>query len=179
MNSKYSPRAQQQPLVIRLNSFSVSYFNVSNSISGANWDASLLFGNRHRIFEIFIEKFESFVYYNHPDDALSCAVVEPIHLGPKRQKLVQIQFNVTGCGGGEQPFIEDRVLKEIKRDEDNGTLHLGLMLNLHVAYKKGPWSWIYDLNPRCSDLDVFLVADTGSGTMIGDEPRSCSVPLLK
>ncbi|KAG6744969.1 hypothetical protein POTOM_051610 [Populus tomentosa] len=178
MNSKYSPRTQKQPLVIRLNSFSVSDLNVSNSISGANWDAMLLFGNRHSYFEISVEGFESFVYYYH-QDALSCALVESIHLGPKKQKLVQIKFNASGCGGGEQPFVEERVLKEIKRDGDNGTLHLGLMLNFQASYRKGPWSWVYWLKAKCTDLDVVFETGPGAGMMIGDEPRACSVPLLK
>jgi hypothetical protein len=178
MNSKYSPRTQKQPLVIRLNSFSVSDLNVSNSISGANWDAMLLFGNRHSYFEISIESFESFVYYYH-QDALSCALVESIHLGPKKQKLVQIKFNASGCGGGEQPFVEERVLKEIKRDGDNGTLHLGLVLNFQASYRKGPWSWVYWLKAKCTDLDVLFETGPGAGMMIGEEPRACSVPLLK
>ncbi|KAJ4823746.1 hypothetical protein Tsubulata_005568 [Turnera subulata] len=177
MNSKYSPKGQQQPLVIRLNSFRVSDLNVSNSVSGANWDATLLFGNRHQVFEISIQTFETFVCYNH-QDALSCALVEPLHLGPKKQKLVHISFNATGCGGGEQPFIEDIVLKQIKRDGDNGTLHVGLMLHLQVTFKKGPWSWVYELNPLCSGLDVRFMSGAGVGMITGDDPRPCSVPLL-
>lgn len=84
-------------------------------MASANWDAKLWFRNRHGELNISIDRFDSYILDAHKDP-LSCATVEPIHMGPLRNKFVHIQFNVTGCGDGDQPLYADGVQKRMERE---------------------------------------------------------------
>ncbi|GAV57321.1 hypothetical protein CFOL_v3_00859 [Cephalotus follicularis] len=178
MTYKYGPNSHEQPLVLKLHSFSLSNLSVSNSLSTASWDTSFLFANQDSTFEIVIERYESLLFYINQSDALSCAPVEPIHLGTKRQKLVQIKFNSTACAG-EQPYIGDHMLEEIRRDGEEGTLNFKLSMDLLVMYQRGLLGWHYHLKPDCGDLHVKFVAATGNGGLIGDGTKACLVSFPK
>lgn len=68
-SSKCVPQAQQQPIIIRPNSFTVLDLHISNLLSGASWNAKLLLSNQHHALEIFVERFEIFCY-NHQGNIL-------------------------------------------------------------------------------------------------------------
>ncbi|XWS43349.1 hypothetical protein CRYUN_Cryun16bG0095300 [Craigia yunnanensis] len=74
----------------------------------------LLFANQNSVLEKAIDRFESPLYYNYTNP-ISCAVMKAMHLGPNKQRLVQMKFNSTHCGE-DQPFIDDRVLEGIRKD---------------------------------------------------------------
>ncbi|GKV31920.1 hypothetical protein SLEP1_g40574 [Rubroshorea leprosula] len=178
MTIKYAPQTQQQPLLLKILSFSASNLNVSDSLTASSWETTLLFANRDTVLEIFMESFETLLYYNH-SHPISCAVVKPIHLGPWRQRVVQAEFNGTQCGE-EQPFVDEKVFEELRRDEEEGKVRFRMGMTLKVLYRTGILSWDYELKPKCPDLEVKLVGATGSGEVArGRRPWICSVPLLK
>lgn len=175
VDSKSGP--QTLPLVLRLDVFSLSNFEVSNSSLSAEWDAKMTFGNQNSGLTVTIYPFESFVYYKEGEDALSCALVDAMHIPPRKQKTVQIKFDSTGCGG-EQPFIEDRVLKKLSEDRKSGYLNFSLKMNIDASYSMrellGMGTQV-SLNPNCTNLKIELAAAKGEGKITGG--RKCSVPL--
>ncbi|XVE61405.1 hypothetical protein DITRI_Ditri06bG0037000 [Diplodiscus trichospermus] len=175
MASKYAPQPQQQPLILKVHSLSVSGLNVSCFLISASWDITLLFANQNSVLEISIDSFESSLYYNY-SNPISCAVIKAMHLGPKKQRFVHMKFNSTQCGE-EQPFIDDRVLEGIKKDEIKGKLSFLIGMKLKVLYRTGILGWDYELKPDCPKIDIKLVAGTGSGEVIFDPPKICLIPL--
>ncbi|XP_050379570.1 uncharacterized protein LOC126796902 [Argentina anserina] len=176
VDSKSGP--QTQPLVLRLDVFSLSNFEVSNSSLSAEWDAKMTFGNQNSGLTVTIYPFETFVYYKESEDALSCASVDAMHIPPRKQKTVQIKFDSTGCEGN-QPFIEDRVLKELSEDHrKSGYLNFSLKMRIDASYTMrellGMGTQV-TINPNCTDLKIEIAQPQGEGEIIGG--RKCTVPL--
>ncbi|MBA0741051.1 hypothetical protein Gogos_014225, partial [Gossypium gossypioides] len=118
----------------------------------------MLFVNRNSMLEMSIHSFESSLYYNH-NNPISCAVVEAMHLGPKKQRLVEMQFNRAQCGE-EQPYVNDWVLERIRKDEIEGEMSFVVGMKLRVLYRTGILEWNYNLNPHCPKLHMQLVPIT-------------------
>ncbi|XWS66586.1 hypothetical protein CRYUN_Cryun05aG0212400 [Craigia yunnanensis] len=175
MASKYAPQPQQQPLILKIHSLSVSGLNVSCFLTAATWDITLLLANQNSVLEMAIDSFESSLYYNCTNP-ISCAVMKAIHLGPKKQRLVLMKFNSDQCGE-EQPFIDDRVLEGIRKDELKGKMSFLIGMKLRVLYRTGILGWDYDLKPECPKIDIKLVPGTGNGGVTFDPPKICLVPL--
>lgn len=175
MASKYAPQPQQQPLIIKIHSLFVSDLNVSCFLTATNWDLTMLFGNQNSVLEMSIDSFESSLYYNFTNP-ISCAVTKAMHLGPKKQRLVQMKFNSQQCGE-EQPFIDGRVLEGIRKDESKGKMSVLIGMKLRVLYRTGILGWNYDLKPVCPKVDIKLFPGTGNGGITFDLPKICLVPL--
>ncbi|GMJ13950.1 hypothetical protein like AT3G52460 [Hibiscus trionum] len=173
MASKYAPKPHQQPLILKIHSISMSGLNVSCFLTSTRWDITVLFANRNSVLEMSIHSFESWLYYNY-SDPISCAVVEAMHLGPKKQRLVEMQFNSAQCGE-EQPYVDDWVLEGIKGDEERGEIRFAVGMKLRVSYRTGILGWDYDLKPDCPVLDVELLPGTGNGGVTFDHPKICLV----
>ncbi|OMO68579.1 hypothetical protein COLO4_29585 [Corchorus olitorius] len=177
MASKYGPQPQHQPLIIKIHAFSVSGLNVSNLLMATNWDITLLFANQNSELEVAIDRFRSLLYYNYTyNDPISCAVTKAIHLGPKKQRVVQMKFNSTQCGE-EQPFLDEKVLEGIKEDEIKGEMSFGIGMKLMVSYRTGILGWDYELKPDCPKVHIGIESGTGNGGVIFDQPKECLVPL--
>ncbi|TYH89272.1 hypothetical protein ES332_D01G247600v1 [Gossypium tomentosum] len=175
MASRYAPKPQQQPLILKIHSITMSGLNVSCFLTETRWNVTVLFANRNSMLEMSIHSFESSLYYNY-SNPISCAVVEAMHLGPKKQRLVEMQFNRAQCGE-EQPYVDDWVLERIRKDEIKGEMSFVVGMKLRVSYRTGILGWDYDLNPHCPKLDMQLVPSTGNGGIIFDHPKVCLVPL--
>ncbi|XVE96305.1 hypothetical protein REPUB_Repub02eG0209800 [Reevesia pubescens] len=175
MASKYAPQPQQQPLILKIHSLYLSGLNISCFLTEASWDITLLFANQNNVLEMAIDSFESSLYYNYTSP-ISCAVMKAMHLGPKKQRLVQMKFNSAQCGE-EQPYIDDSVLDGIRKDEIKGEMSFVVGMKLRVSYRTGILGWDYDLKPDCPKLDIKLVPGTGTGGVIFDQPKICFVPL--
>ncbi|KAE8731128.1 Exocyst subunit exo70 family protein A2 isoform 1 [Hibiscus syriacus] len=175
MASKYAPKPHQQPLILKIHSISMSGLNVSCFLTRTRWDLSVLFANRNSVLEMSIHSFESSLYYNR-SYPISCAVVEAIHLGPKKQRLVEMQFNNAQCGE-EQPYVDDWVLEGMKEDEEKGIMSFVVGMELRVSYRTGILGWDYDLKTDCPKLDIDIVPGTGNGGVTFRQPKICFVHL--
>nr|KJB60775.1 hypothetical protein B456_009G325100 [Gossypium raimondii] len=90
----------------------MSGLNISCFLTEARWDIRMLFANRNSVLEMSIHSFESSLYYNY-SNPVSCSVVEAMHLGRKKQRLVEMQFYRYQCRE-EQPYVDDWVLEGIR-----------------------------------------------------------------
>ena len=149
---------------------------ILRSLVLANWDAKLTLGNHDAHLKIFFDPLTCIVYYK--EGPISCAsIVEPIHLGPMIQKTVHIRFDRMGCGG-EQPFVEDQVLKGIVEDGASGTLQYSVRMHIKADYGISVWLYNMVIKSQCPDLKVEFVASNGEGKIIGGQ-HNCSAPLVE
>lgn len=169
--SENSPQTRQ-PLVILLNSLSVSNFSTNPSDLRAKWVAEMTFLNRDKDFEIYINPFHTFVHYKERY-AVSCASIEPIQLKQRRQKRVLVEFNGTDCWGKQkQPFdlgLGKKILKELWEEKAKGAMHVSLDMHMdHGEYHKGVDRWDLSLNPSCSNIRLDFM-DTTVGRFFGHD----------
>ena len=102
--------------------------------------------------------------------------MKAMHLGPKKQRLVQNKFNSAQCGE-EQPFIDDSVLEGIRKDEIKGKMTFLIGMKVRVLCRTGILGWDYYLKPDCPKVDIKLVPGTGNGGVTFDPPEICLIPL--
>lgn len=89
---------------------------------------------------------------------------------------MEARYNSRECEG-EQPFVEENMAEEMKKDGEKGGFYLFLGLEFRVKYRTGILYWDYELKPKCPHLEMQFVAVTGVGWLTGDEPRECLVQL--
>ncbi|KAK7861038.1 hypothetical protein CFP56_029186 [Quercus suber] len=77
-----------------------------------------------------------------------------------KQKTVHIRFDRMGCGG-EQPFVEDQVLKEIVEDGASGTLQYSVRMHIKADYGISFWLYNMVIKSQYPDLKVEFVGATG------------------
>ncbi|TQD78761.1 hypothetical protein C1H46_035685 [Malus baccata] len=163
----------------------------------AEWEAKLTFGNQNGGLIVTLNPFEIYAYYKESEalslnpfeiyayykesEALSCASVDAtLHIPPRKQKTVQIKFDSTGCEG-EQPYVEDRVMKHLSEDKKKGYLSFSLKIHIDASYGMkellGMGTQVA-LNPNCSGLKVELLGSKGTEGKINGGHK-CSIPLPK
>ncbi|XP_059441787.1 uncharacterized protein LOC132174100 [Corylus avellana] len=159
-----SPESRK-PMVIHMNSFTVSNFNITDSVLEAEWEANLTFENRDDCFEISINPFETYLY--HKEILLSCTSVESIRLNHRRQKKVLIKAKQSGCRG-VKPKLEEPFLSEIRKEKENDGVLLNLEMNMEFEESKdGVDKWDLSLTPSCSYIKVSFLGAT-HGKYMGD-----------
>ncbi|KAM1936170.1 hypothetical protein ACFX15_013474 [Malus domestica] len=137
-------------------------------------------GNQNGGLIVTLNPFEIYAYYKE-SEALSCASVDAtLHIPPRKQKTVQIKFDSTGCEG-EQPYVEDRVMKHLSEDKKKGYLSFSLKMHIDASYGMkellGMGTQVA-LNPNCSGLKVELLGSKGTEGKINGGHK-CSIPLPK
>ncbi|XP_024029743.1 uncharacterized protein LOC21385812 [Morus notabilis] len=176
VDSKSGP--QTEPLVLYLDSFSVSDFKVFKSSFSAKWDAKLTFTNRNGGLKIILNGFKIFVYHRERQ-ALSCAIVDGMEIDPKTQKTVTIMFDTRRSCGFEKPANKYQVLNELREDVKSGVLRFSLRMKIPAFYRLrllGLGTTVV-LTPYCPALNLEFLGAKGEGKMVGG--RNCSVPLPK
>ncbi|OMO63485.1 hypothetical protein COLO4_32398 [Corchorus olitorius] len=171
MNCNFA--AQQQGPQLPPDSFSVSNFHVSDSKLSATWELDLAFlsqGNGH---EIQFSGIEGTIFYK--DIALAMTSWQPFGVGMKEQEKVHLKF-VTSGYEGDQPIVENSVLREIKEEQNNGTVRFSMRINTFVAYQNWGLFW-RSSNPGydsyCWDLIVRFSPKTGTGKLFGGDQKEC------
>ncbi|KAJ4834491.1 hypothetical protein Tsubulata_021014 [Turnera subulata] len=163
---------------IRLQSLFLSNLNVSTTKLAANWKAKFTISNPNLASKIRIDNMESMIYYK-AQNAISIASSHGFNLGLLQDKHVSMEFATTGYEG-DQPVLEYPVLMEIKKDEGRGVMPFSISMNAWGTYKTNLFGWSknFIVNSYCFDLNVMVVAGSGKGRLIGDEPRNCVVHML-
>lgn len=180
LDSKSGP--QTEPLLLHLDSFSVSNFKVSNSSFSAQWNAKLTFENRNGGLKIVLYAFHISVCYSEVGDApLSCAFVDEIQIYPKKERTVEIRFDGRrSCGGPGKGYMEEgQMMKRLNEDAKSGDLNLSLRMEINAFYgiRLLGFGTTLVLTPSCQDLNVKFLGQSGEGKMIGQ--RNCTIPLPK
>lgn len=176
VDSKSGP--QTEPLMLYLDSFSVSNFKVLKSSFSAEWDAELTFTNRNGGLKVMLNGFKVFVFHRERQ-ALSCATVGGMEIDPMTRKSVMIKFDTRRSCGLEKPENKYQFLNELREDVKSGLLGFSLRMKIPAFYRLrllGLGTTVV-LTPFCPSLNVEFVAAKGEGKMVGG--RNCSIPLPK
>ncbi|PON43335.1 hydroxyproline-rich glycoprotein family protein [Parasponia andersonii] len=176
VDSKSGP--QTEPLLLYLDSFSVSNLRVSRLSFSAQWEAQMTFQNRNDGLKVILNSFKIFVYRKERE-ALTCAVVDDMEIEPKRHKMVHVKFDTRKSCGFEKPGNQNEVVKDLKEDVKSGLLGFSLRMKISAFYRMrllGLGTTVV-LTPYCPELNVVFVAAKGEGKMAGG--RNCSIPLPK
>ncbi|XP_062109781.1 uncharacterized protein LOC133821606 [Humulus lupulus] len=176
VDSKTGP--QTEPLLLYLDSFSVSNFHIFRSSFSAQWQAQLTFQNRNDNLKIVFRGFKIFVH-RKDSEALTCAVVEDMEIDSKKHKTVRIGFDTRRSCGLENAVNQNEVVKELEEDVKSSSLGFSLRMKIPAFYRMrllGLGTTVV-LSPFCPDLKVVFVAVKGVGNMVGG--RNCSIPAPK
>ncbi|OMO85259.1 hypothetical protein CCACVL1_10320 [Corchorus capsularis] len=170
----YNSAAQQQGPQLQHDSFSVLNFHVSNSKLSATWELDLAFLSQGNGYEIQFSGIEGTIFYKE-DIALAMTSWKPFDVGMKEQEKVHLKF-VTSGNEGDQPIVENSVLRQIKEEQNNGTIRFSMRINTFVAYQNlgslGKSSKPgYD--SYCWDLIVRFSPKTGTGNLFGGDQKEC------
>lgn len=175
VDSKSGP--QTEPLLLHLDSFSVSNLKVSKSSFSAQWDAKLTFKNRNGGLKITIHGFDIFVCCKECEVPLSCASVDEMHIDPKKQRTVRFRFDRRSGSCG---YKESEVVKQMSEHALNsGEVSFRLRMEMRAFYgiRLLGFGTTVILTPNCPDLNVKFVGQRGQGKTIGHQ--NCSIPLPK
>lgn len=176
VDSNSGPKTE--PLLLYLDSFSVSNLKVFRSSFSAQWEAQLTFQNRNHNLKVILHGFKVFVYRKERQ-ALTCAVVDDMEIEPKKYKTVRIRFDTRRSCGFEKPVNQNEVLKMLWEDVKSGLLGFSLRMKISAFYRMkflGLGTTVV-LTPYCPDLNIEFLAAKGVGEMVGR--RNCSIPLPK
>ncbi|XP_015898814.3 uncharacterized protein LOC107432231 [Ziziphus jujuba] len=167
-----------QAPVVEMDSLFVSKLNASKTKLAANWDIMVTIWNPSLISKIYFNRVEGLISYK--DTALSTNSMEPFTLGLKEQRAIRMRFSTTGFEG-DQPVVKGRVSQMIRKDYEGGlTVRFNMQIMVWATYKNGWWgTQRVMMNPTCNDMRVrFLPGGIGFGRWLGENPMTCSVPLL-
>ncbi|KAL5545728.1 hypothetical protein UlMin_005415 [Ulmus minor] len=176
VDSKSGP--QTEPLLLFLDSFSVSNLKLSPSSFSAKWDANLTFKNRNGGLKIVLYDFNVFVF-RREGEPLACAPVEETRIDPKSEENVMVRLDTRKSCGFERPFKKDEIVKGLNEDVKSGRLSFSLRMKIYAYYRLrllGIGTSVV-LTPYCPDLRVEFVEGIGGGNIVGG--RNCSIPLPK
>ncbi|XVF67289.1 hypothetical protein PTKIN_Ptkin10aG0109000 [Pterospermum kingtungense] len=138
-------------------------FNVSNSKLAVTWELDLAFESQlDNGCEILFTGIEGTIFYME-DIALVMTSWQPFGPGSKEQKKVHLEF-VTSGWEGDQPIVEDTVLKE---EQFKGMFHFSMRINTFVTYQKWGLLWRGSQPSYCWDLMVKFAPETGAGRLFG------------
>ncbi|KAL3755560.1 hypothetical protein ACJRO7_002589 [Eucalyptus globulus] len=151
--------------------FSVTNFNISNSVPMGSWDANVTVDNKNQKLKAYFERIQSYVYYDDPRTFLSWSTEPAFSLERKTSGVIHAQMTTID---GEQP--SSVALEEMDEERRKGTVVFGLGLGLMGTFKSG-WWWTSHFGMRiyCDGLDVGFVGASGTGSLRGGNPRQCVV----
>ncbi|PRQ44125.1 hypothetical protein RchiOBHm_Chr3g0475771 [Rosa chinensis] len=155
---------------IQLHSLFISKLNISNTTLGANWDLTLKIENPNLVSWIRFNDIKGSILYKN--NHLVMYSVEPFVLGLKENRIMQMKMS------NHKLEMNKWVLEEIgKQYQDGGAVQFSLQMSFWGMYRNG-WrgKQNFIMNPRCSDLKVGFLPQTGFGTWLRKgEHMMCSV----
>ncbi|XP_010248449.1 PREDICTED: protein YLS9-like [Nelumbo nucifera] len=155
---------------IRVESFSVSNFNLSSSILTAKWDVAMNVNNPSEKVGMVYDRVHTLVLFG--ERILTAKFLPPFYLEKRDQTTLNVKFTA------DSEYMEG-VLDEIMQvDRRNGEMLFNLRMTAFITFKNGIWTLSkQSVRVYCDYLRVGLSkSSSGAGTLIGG-PRDCLVYL--
>lgn len=145
-----------------VDTFSVSNFNVSSPRFMANWEASLTVVNPNTKLKVYVERIQSFIYYQD-DDFLASSYVDPLILETKGKAMIRAGLTTNSS---DTPMVPLWVVEDLRKDRGKGMVTFNLRMAVWSTFKSGSW-WTRHVGMRvfCEDLQVSFVGDTGNAAL--------------
>lgn len=151
--------------------FSVTNFNISNSVLMGSWDANVTVDNKNHKLKAYFDRIQSYVYYDDPRNYLSWSTEPSFSLETKTNGVINVKMSMID---GEQPTSSE--LEMINGERQKGTVIFGLGFGLMGTFKSG-WWWTSHFGMRvyCDGLAVGFIGASGTGSLKDQNPRQCMV----
>lgn len=161
----------------RVDSLSVSDFNLSGNFLSANWDLKFTARNPNKKMTVYYEDIQASILYGG-SELLSGTSLAPFSQDTKSETASKGTFAASGT------FVDDWVVKGINRDKSN--VEFNVILVTRVWFKTGSWRTKRRiLRVYCRDLKVQLLESSShsgnytaqrlsSGSLVR-APKQCRV----
>lgn len=155
----------------KVDSLTVTNFNVSKTYFTANWEANVTAYNPNRKLKVYFDRVQSFVYYE--EDFLSSSAVDPMFLNTKAREVMKLKLSTNNT---DQHVVGDWVLNDMIRERNGGTVKFNVRMLVFSTFKSGVW-WTRQatLKVFCEGLKVDFVGAAMNGTLAGGETDKCIV----
>lgn len=147
---------------VRVDSFSVSNFNLSDNFLSGNWDLQFTAWNPNKKMTIYYDDIQASIYYD--SKPLAETSVAPFFQGTRNETASKATFAAT------RTFVDG-----INKNTPN--IEFDVIMLARVRFKAGSWrARSRFLRVYCGDLKVGLAQNKSSGNLVGG-PRQCIVRL--
>uniref|UniRef100_A0A7N0RHF0 Late embryogenesis abundant protein LEA-2 subgroup domain-containing protein n=1 Tax=Kalanchoe fedtschenkoi TaxID=63787 RepID=A0A7N0RHF0_KALFE len=150
----------------RVDSASVTGFNLSSSVSGA-WVFGVTVSNPNKKVDIVYEEVESSLAYDY--DFIADSTLAPFTQGKRNVTTIRASFAASGS------YLNDRSLARLNRDRgDDGVVGFQVRIYSRALFNAGVWRVRRRLlRVLCDDLRI-AIGSNGAGNMTGG-PKGCIV----
>ncbi|XP_008442912.1 uncharacterized protein LOC103486674 [Cucumis melo] len=159
--------------VFKVDSFSVSNFNISKLNYSGNWDASVTVQNPNHKLNVNMERIQSFVDYKQNTLAMSYA--DPFFLDVEKSGQMKVKLT---SSSPDDPGNWLETEEKLGRERATGTVSFNLRFFAWTTFRTGSW-WTRRVVMRvsCEDMKlVFTGPAAGHAVYLADEhSKTCSV----
>ncbi|KAH7512242.1 NDR1/HIN1-like protein 12 [Ziziphus jujuba] len=155
----------------RVDSLTVTNFNVSKANFTANWEANIMAYNPNHRLKVYFDRVQSFVYYD--EDHLSSAAVDPMFLNTKAREEMKLKLATNSM---DEHVVADWVLDDIVKERNGGSVTFNMRMLVFSTFKSGVW-WTRHatLKVFCEDLKVDFIGNAMDGKLAAAKDEQCIV----
>ncbi|OVA07129.1 Late embryogenesis abundant protein [Macleaya cordata] len=154
----------------RVESASLSNFNVSSSQLNANWEIGFFVRNPNKKMTIFYDRIEGSVFYK--DDSLADNSLAPFYQSKKNQTTITAKFTALTS------YVDDRTVKEMVGDRNRGEVNFNVRMLAWVRFRSGAWRTRRHLmRVFCDDVKIGFSSNTGTTGSLSGRSKECEVDL--
>ncbi|KAL8147937.1 NDR1/HIN1-like protein 10 [Apium graveolens] len=151
----------------RVDSLSVSNFNISSSLLSGNWDVQFTVRNPNKKITVKYDRIDADVFYK--SEGLASTTLPPFSQGKRNETKVRATFGAIGA------YVEDWVVRDVSGDRGKGSVKFSVRLLARARFKAGAWGTRKRyVRVLCRDVPVGLTLSSGRGAMVGGA-RECRV----
>ncbi|XP_062166230.1 uncharacterized protein LOC133872667 [Alnus glutinosa] len=160
--------------VFRVDTFSVSKFNTSDSDFTANWDANVNVENPNHRLKVYFHKIKSWVSYK--DNILSSSLnAEPsLFLDAMGHAVLHVKLSTNNSYDDQLAWVK---WLEMDQDRNGGSVSYNLRMMVWSTFKRGWWGPRRgNLKVYCDDLEVRYAGHATNNRMLPPgQSRVCTV----
>ncbi|XP_010262977.1 PREDICTED: protein YLS9-like [Nelumbo nucifera] len=153
----------------RLNSASVSSFNVNATQVTGDWNLDFTVRNPNKKMSVYYDHIESTFYYRGAQ--LSDTFVAPFSQGKKNETTMQVKF------AAASQYVPESSAKALASDRSSGEVGFNVRIWAWVWFKCGGWrTRMHYLRVFCDNVKIGFSSNRGVGVLSGG-PTNCKVYL--
>lgn len=154
----------------RIVSASVSNLNLNQSELTADWMFNLHVKNPNRKLSVHYERLEASVFFGD-DLELARTQLPPLFQDRNNESTVQFQLGVIS------EYVDDKVVREISKERDRGSVEFGVRVLTVARFTSGVWRMReHVMRVYCDSVRIGNFKLDGTGTSLGQSEK-CDVYL--
>uniref|UniRef100_A0A0A0LGS8 Late embryogenesis abundant protein LEA-2 subgroup domain-containing protein n=2 Tax=Cucumis sativus TaxID=3659 RepID=A0A0A0LGS8_CUCSA len=159
--------------VFKVDSFSVSNFNISKLNYSGNWNGSLTVENPNHKLTVNIERIQSFV--NYKENTLAMSYADPFFIDVEKSSQMRVKLT---SSSPDDPGNWLETEEKVGQEKASGTVSFNLRFFAWTAFRSGSW-WTRRIVMKvfCEDLKLAFTGPAAThGVYLADaHSKTCSV----